>query len=475
MTLRFGFRYATILVFCGVYIPFEDYFVYLLPISSEYKIFLKQGGELILYLLLAITFIVKAINKQLRYSPIDLLLLSFIGFAILGILVNSATWIPAVNNMRALLRYVAAYYIVFYSGLSLMRWRQITSYMMFITVIAAAMSIMQYAGGSSVSPLVKIEDKIRLAHDSELSAFVFGKDEKIGAVQGMLESPGTLGIFLFTVLLLFITRYVSYSKPNDYKVRIIIVIALTLCFFTFSKTAFLLNIFSIGLFYYFFIKKIRLPLISITIIGAIAISITYIYLASSVGLSSAMKEDVGAFSNIANLFSSEYWSHFFSAERGWVISEVAPQLINSMPIIGYSPDPDTAKALIIANSVNNMHRLSTYTALEDVYIVAMLAYYGIAGLMIYLMILFVLMRCGIYVLSYARAQNNRELAALSCSFLAISLIAFIYSFFERIYEVKVFSYYYWILAGTIARIYIDIKLYRFNSSQMVDSIDNKAH
>lgn len=473
MSRKISIKYATILVFLSVYIPFEDYLVYLLPISSEYKVFLRQSSELILYLLLAITLLVKVTNNQLRYSPIDLLLLSFIGLAVLGILINSASWMPAINNLRALLRYVAAYYIVFNIGLSLIRWQQITRYMMFVIVIATAMSIMQYAGGGSVSQIIKTQDKIRLASDSGGEVLVLVKDEKIGAVQGMLESPGTLGIFLFTVSVLFITRYMSYSKSYDYKIRVIIIITLILSFLTYSKTAFLLNLLVIGLFFYFFIKKIRLPLAFIAIVCSLSVIIIYLYISTSVVFTSAMKDDTGPLMNIVNLFSSEYWSHFFSAERGWVISEVAPQIIKSMPLIGYSPDPDTATKLIVLNSVN-MNRLLTYTAFEDVYIVAMLAYYGIIGLTLFITIHCVLIRCGFYVLVYAKTQNNQELVALCCSFIAISIGAFIYSFFERIYEVKVFSYYYWMLAGIIVRINMDIKLHRLNSLQILHA-NNKVH
>lgn len=456
MSFTPNLKYAAILVFCSIYIPFEDYFVYLLPISNEYKILLKQGSELILYSLLAITLMEKIRCGQLRYSPIDLLILSFIGVAILGILVHSAPWVPALNNLRVLIRHFAVYYIVFYSGLPLSRWHQIRYYTIFVILVASVMSLLQYVGSNSISSLIKIEEKIRLTHDSAFSAYIFSKDEKIGAVQAMFESPGTLGIFLFSVLLLLITKYVGYSRFDSFKTNIAIFLTLILSFFTFSKTAFLLNILIIALFYYFFIKKIRLTLQLIVLFCVIGTSMIYMYTASFIEFSSAMKEDVGAFSNIVNLFSAEYWSHFFSAERGWIISEVAPQIISFIPLIGFSSDPETAKYLIMTKGIN-LYRLSGYTAFEDVYIVALLAYYGLIGLILFFTILLVLMRCGVFVLSYARIQKDQELAALTCAFLALSLGAFIYSFFERIYEIKVFSFYYWMLAGTIARYYVDIR------------------
>jgi len=55
----FSFAPSTILIFCGIYIPFESYVLYLLGVEGILAILVKLGSEFLLYATFAMALLMR--------------------------------------------------------------------------------------------------------------------------------------------------------------------------------------------------------------------------------------------------------------------------------------------------------------------------------------------------------------------------------------------------------------------------------
>jgi len=404
-------------------------------------------------------------QSELRRSPIDISVLSLLVIALLATYIYSASFGAAINNLRALLRYLAVFYLAFHLGFSLRAWKRFSGLFALVIVLNIFLSMAQFGLGDSYPDKLKVGEKMRVSVGENVEVRQIDKQEKIGAVQGLQEAPGVFGALMVVAVSILLTRLYLPSTRSRRFIKWLIVFSLVSAFLTYSKSGFLLAVMTAVIFYYHFNAKLRRLILVSSFIGLVLGVITFVVVSSSVQQSFAMKGEVSATENLLNLFSAQYWKHFFAAERGWVIKEVGSQILISLPVVGYSPDPETARKLIAESSGGGLAKLVGYVAFEDVYWVALLGYFGIFGMLVLFSIFYLLYRAASRLQQFARFRGDKELLAFVSGFMALLFILIPYCFFERVLEIQVFSYYFWLMAGMIAGMHRALLVYNNRQNQ----------
>lgn len=445
-----SFSAAKVLILVGLFIPFESYISYLSGVEGVVAIAIKLAPELLIFFTLAIGLVLPR-SIRLQRSPIDvhLLLLAFI--ALCSTLIYAESYVAALNNLRALFRFVAVFYLVYYFGFTIQSWKRFLSLIVVVIVVNVVFSMAQFALGDSYPEMLKVGQKVRVALENVYEVQQIVKEEKIGAVQGLLEAPGVFGLFLIAAIV-FLLCYILIKgvRPNSL-VMVLLFFTLASSFFTYSKTAFVLAALTVAIFFYQYSRRMRSFLTASSVLFLFCGFLAFSFISAAVEHRSAKKEEVSAVDNLMNLFSPQYWDHFFQAERGWVLKEVGGQIVSELPIFGYSPDQEAVKNIIASSSDGRLAKLLYYTAFEDVYWVALLAYFGVFGLVIFLVMLYRLYREGRFLLVIARECGDKERMVLAAGFLTLLVMSLPYCFFERALEINIFSYYFWFFAGLVCR------------------------
>jgi hypothetical protein len=79
-----------------------------------------------------------------------------------------------------------------------------------------------------------------------------------------------------------------------------------------------------------------------------------------------------------------------------------------------------------------------------------MGYFGVVGLLIYW---FILLRLYVVSRNLMKITAVSEYKSLAIIFCTIVIVAFVYSFVERIFKARDFSIYFWLLAGLVVNTY----------------------
>jgi hypothetical protein len=132
--------------------------------------------------------------------------------------------------------------------------------------------------------------------------------------------------------------------------------------------------------------------------------------------------------------------------RGAVLTEIGGNLISSFKLLGYSPAQDFALERAAAKLFGSNMPINNLPIINDVYWVAFIIYYGLAGLAIYFFILYKLFQSSRYVLKNSTDPYFR-IFALTLATMALLVIP--YSLILRTFVFRSFGFYFWLIAGIV--------------------------
>ncbi|NJO94957.1 MAG: hypothetical protein HC764_01945 [Pleurocapsa sp. CRU_1_2] len=159
-------------------------------------------------------------------------------------------------------------------------------------------------------------------------------------------------------------------------------------------------------------------------------------------------EEFNLLGYFGQLFSAEYWE---KGTRQWIIKTILGGTIGTGNWFGFSPESsqavNTLAEIIPAQKSIILERQFWF---EDVYWGAMLLYYGIPGVALFGYIFQRLYQTAQWLINYCLESQMRSLGIVSCTLITITLF---YGFVERIFEMKCFSFYLWLLAGIVVNVY----------------------
>jgi hypothetical protein len=154
---------------------------------------------------------------------------------------------------------------------------------------------------------------------------------------------------------------------------------------------------------------------------------------------------VSPLASLGQLFSEEYVARA-QVSRLWILRDVGGAVVKGAGLVGFGPDEEHAKERVQAAGGAGLARLIAYRAFEDVYWVAVLAYYGFLGLALFGLVLW---RLAANALALSRRAGSEGELALGAAALALVLVVVPLSFLVRTFEFRAFAFDFWLLAGLV--------------------------
>jgi hypothetical protein len=432
-----------IIFFIAFYIPVEDLISAWLPLPEVGVGITRLIPDLIIYFILfRIIYIRKAHKMGFNKTFIDPLLFAFFLCFCLSVIFNQSDLLASLDHLRTSWRYVAVYYILVNISCSISQTSHFIKLFQRIGILQAVLASFQF--------FLPATFKMALANG--------GCDKAIlkEASCGSFVDSALLSCFLLIAISLTLTDFFwNYSSNKKITInKVIPVIALYFGLFASKKRAALFFAAFIPVFTLLLFKRKKLLGIYFWVIISLITVIIFIlpFLVSEFNL--VTRESAEAQVDISSYFlrilSGDYWNEFFLNARGWFIVIIGQTLSKSGSWFGFGPDLSTAVekmsyVLFKATDIAKLER--DQDVFYDAYWFAQLAFYGITGLLLYWSILFLLYKESWAVLNRGILAIDRYLATVFCT---LVIVSFIYSFVERLFMLRVFSFYFWLFAGLVA-------------------------
>lgn len=382
-------------------------------------------------------------GKKIATSPIDPLVLAFFLATVISMMLNQSAFWPSLANLRSIWRYLAVFYTIINIPISKAQISQFLNLLKVIGLVQAVIASLQFFLPASV--------KMTIAAGNCEKAAV-----KKASCGTFLDSANLSAFLLLVITVVVSSIYVNceYIVPPIRDVFTMGVFYFGL--FASKKRAALLMSFLLIILVFISLKRIRNTGVFIWFIAALGIGIIFLYPLLTLDLDIAQREIGEEVPDITSyfftIFSAEYWEHTLSASRGWVATKTFQNIVESSSWFGFGPNLESVvkgmEQLMTSDEVAKLER--DIEVFDDPYWFAILGYFGFIGLSIYWFILFRLYQVARSLLKIA---SSPEYKVLLVSFCGIVIIAFFYSFVERVFKTRDFSLYFWILAGLVVNVY----------------------
>ena len=428
-------------------VPLESFIIALCADTSLFPDKLLFAGQFVIEAaidLALVTLILSCVvtGRGLRRTPLDLPLLILLALVALSIAVNHAPLIGSLMNLRSALRYVAVFYLVTQAGLTRRQVAAILYVILIGGVIQVTVGAMQWLVGYDLKiHMLPYTSDIHIAGKARHFALV-ERGREIGSLFGTLGDTLYFGLFLVVVLAVAVTHI---RKWRAWHALDLAALCLAIAY-SYSRAAVLAAGLTLAAF-----AAARL---GVRRVAAVACLLTALGLAS-IGASMVLETDTGAYqhprlgrhsitANMTNIFSADYLERAKRQRLGAVLG-VAPTALFNAPVLGFGPNQ--AHAIVGLNQAKQtrLYKTMSREGFEDVYWVAMLCYLGILGT---LAVFWMGMRLAWSSASIARLGITRGDPVLRWAGLAslciIAQAAWL-MLFNRVPEVRTFSFYLWLL------------------------------
>ena len=440
----------------AVYLPFEEFILRWTPAPAIILLFLRFLHELVLYFLWIKVFYKRLIRgDRLIKSSIELAFICFVFWALILLIIHQASIFRGLDNLRTLIRYFAVYYIIVDLNLSKNKINLLLKTILILGLIQGYLVTIQYFAPPSFNNLfipqeVNLEaGGIAIQNSSEVSSGSL----KTGAVNGTFANTANTSAFLIICFIVLIVLGFQNNNLFLSKNLFNFLIMYFAFFVTYKRIALLFSMVVPIIILFFYRKRlwagkvIWLYLFAFFIL--IFASLFFLNVDTSIdGWAIRKGESFNLLGYFGQLFSSEYWE---KGTRQWIIKTILGGTIGTGNWYGFSPESSEAvNTLAEILPAQKSTILEKQFWFEDVYWVAMLLYYGIPGVALFGYIFQRLYQTAQWLINYCLESQMRSLGIVFCTLITIT---FFYGFVERIFEMKCFSFYLWLLAGIVVNVY----------------------
>ena len=422
----------------AIYLPLEDFIVAWLPVPNAVQTGIRFIPEIILYAILARTLWYRIESgKGLRKTPIDILVAGFFIASFVSIVVNQANLFGSINELRFNWRYLAIYYTLVHIEISTDQLATILRNLKVIGVIQAGLATVQ----------IFMPTQMKIA----IAAGNCDKADLKGASCGTFLDSALLSGFLLIMIAIHCAE--MWTRSNTLVPTVHEAASLLLLYagvFASKKRIALMVAIVLPIATLYFLRK-RKALTRI-VLGALAIAVVAMLILPTMTIGGISQAEEGTSrldltSYFAAIFAPEYWQHTLSASRGWFAVTTVQAVTALGKWFGFGPEPHSVlegmKAFLThSDDIAKLER--DIDAFEDPYWFAVLAYFGVAGVILYWLILYRLYQASRWLIRAASSRAERSLGVMFCTITAVS---FFYSFSERLFKLRPFSFYFWLLAG----------------------------
>lgn len=424
-----------------VYLPFETFLPSILPVPDLLNVVMQFGSEALIYLTCGIVVSKRLLlTGTLRKTPLDWLVGGFLLIVVLSILVNGPPLIGSLLNVRSLLRYVFLFYLVINIDMSKVEVRRLLYVILWVGILQLVLGLFQLATGATYRSwfLPRAASLEALGQERGFRLLITGRE--IGSILGTLGDTLYFGLFLLVVLSIYLGR-LSNSRRGIWSVPAVAIIAVLFVSITYSYARGAMLAFLAVLAIYYWLRygrgKVLLSLMSVLPL-LIVLVITLFLVNESGAYVNPTRVEKSALENFTSVFSRSYVEVAQRNRLGSVLL-VPPIVLSERPILGYGPD-ETTTVDTIARRYPDIYR----GGFEDVYWVALLAYYGIPGVLLMAMLFLRILQSAIRRIRSTSDQLIRHISTTTAILVAATPLLM---FFYRVLEFRAYSFYLWLFVG----------------------------
>lgn len=440
----------------ALYTPFEDFIAAWLPIPSSLRTLIRFIPEVIIYSIFLQVCLRKIFTgKGLRKTPIDIPVVAIFVSAFFSIIVNGASLPGSIANLRTNWRYLALYYILVNLEFSYLQVRNLLKNLQKVFILQGVIASIQFFLPSSFNV-----------------AFSGGNCNKAGykgaSCGTFLDTANLSGFLIIAVIIVLTLTYTGYESliPGLKDVAATVIVYFGL--FASKKRAALLVSLIIPFIILFYLRRRKNLAIILWVVAIIASAAFFVTSAMEVAniptpnsnsysnqLDSAAEEgepaDIATY--FGSIFTEEYWEHTLQSSRGWAIVVTFKALSKSGNWwFGFGPELGIVrKGIEVYLNPDDQEQLQrNLYVFDDPYWFAIIAYFGLVGLFLYWLVLWQLNQASGKVLRGASSEEEKAVGVIMQS---LTIVAFLYSFVERLFRIREFSLYFWLFAGLAINFY----------------------
>ena len=445
-------RPVLVVFFLVAYLPFEEIILKYAPIPDRIYVYSRFFGEFLIYTTFFLLLIRKLFGQEkLRRTPVDGYLAAFLLIVAISLLVNRPPLVGGLVNLRALLRYTVLYYLVVNLELEEDQVRKIIHMILVIGIFQLLIGAMQLAMGAKINSIL-----LPRATDIELGGYSRGfilliRGREVGSIFG------TLGDTVFFALYMAIVLGVYLGQIEKLRLKEVVFISLIFIGINYSYTRALVLGFFLVLFIFYRIRYGRSRAAAIFLLSLLGLSSLILLINSSYiqrEFISPLKQKQTIFQNLSGIFTIKYFE-IAQFQRLGTLTGIPPIVLSDSPLLGYGPDEITTIERLNANLPKfnlPLFKRDSFTTkgFEDVYWVALLAYYGILGLGLIVLIFHRFYVSFLYIYKRTQSQLTSNMAITAACL--VGLGAFLL-FFYQVLEFRSFSFYFWLIPAMVYNLY----------------------
>jgi hypothetical protein len=429
----------------AIYIPVEDFVNGLIPVSSVRQL-ISFAPEVLFY---GVGFLVVyhkfRFGGGLRKTPLDPILIALAIGILISIFGNGASPLGSFKNVRIHWRYISIFYIFVNINISHLQLSKLLNLIKTLGIIQAVWASIQYILPMGPTLSVSAKDCHNVIQAKNANCGTFGDN---AILSGFL-------LVVFTIFLSGFYLHTHHLLPSN-RQELFTGILFYFSLFSSKKRAALMVSLVIPLFLFWILKKrifvIKYVWFGIAVVAA-AILLPIIFPADPDPL--AANAESADFSSFEALLDPAYWKANAENSRGWMIIVTVNALIKSGRLwFGFGPElgivPRGIEAFLSdPEDMAQLHR--NLFVFEDPYWFAIWAYFGLVGLILFWWVLIRLYKVSTYVRRFSPIPEEKTLA-LTLQILVIT--GLLYGFVERLFMLRSFSFYFWLIAGLVVNRYI---------------------
>jgi len=445
-----------VLLFAVLYLPLEEFVLKWAPGGDLGYVLLRLAFEGLLWgTLLVLAAAHRVRGLALPRTPIDGVLALFVVLCTCSLLVSEGERLQGFVNLRVLLRYVAVYYVVVLLGPGPRERRLLVGALLGAALFQGLVGLLQHAqGGAGAFWLPR--GSLRVGGVGREFAALSGGLEQ-GAVLGTTDHTVAFALYLWIAATLAACLLVIGGPRralSNAGLALLVVLALVAIVFSYVRSCLFALVLALALLLWLERRRPRVARHAPTllVLGALGLAALALLPRGAGGAFAREKETrVGALESVEAVFTQEYLRSARSS-RLWVLTEVGGEIARSAGWLGLGPDEEHVKERLLQSGGAALHRLIAYRAFEDVYWVALLAYYGYLGVLVFALLLARLAGLARRALAAdARGGTSDPWdRALARALFLVLLLTVPLGFLAPVFDFRTFSFSFWLLAGLVA-------------------------
>ncbi len=428
-----------IIYFLTGYFAFEEFVLKFLPVSDSIYSYLRFLGEILIYAAFG-RLVLHKLYRGIPFvkTPIDLPIIGFYLIVFLSMVINRSPLIGSLYNIRPLARYIVLFYLVVNSPLSKQRIDTLLRIILCIGVVQIGVGLVQWFGGPTLYDLF-------LPRASTLEVAGFTKEyrllelgREIGSIYGTLGDTVIYGVFMIIILAIFLSRMKRFEYLNLLSIGILLLFIAR----SYSRAATFSAILACVVWYFFqygWKKTLRLSLI-VLLTFSVILAIVNPFDSEYVN---PRKAKVGLTGNITGVFSGSYVKIAQKQRLGALIGNV-PTVIVNKPLLGYGADQNTTIDRLNKSKRSFLLKILSKKGFKDVYWVAILCFYGVLGLGLFMLIFYKLFTSSLRLYKTTISKFTKEMAMIMLCLVVVTVFLL---FFNRTLEFRGYGFYFWMCAA----------------------------